>query len=557
VVSIGVDAVWSVGRARNALVGFENCCVLLEQHGNMQQQLQVLRETTPEDVIEIREDGLLVVSSLGATGRGPYVTGQIFHEAFSHIWRERLGQHAGLYLWRQNPLQSARLRLSSAQRNSLVFGVLCLAAIFVLIPTTTLSSLYTLLFAVFVTLTLPKAFAAAMMFRKRGRKHHTIRPIDLPTYTVMVPLLRETAVLPNLLRALQQFHYPSEKLDIKLLVEENDLELLRALRGYELPPYIRACIVPQGKPQTKPRALNYGLLLARGEITCIYDAEDVPEPHQLLDCALTFASAAQHVACLQARLLIFNSRESWLTRQFALEYAVWFGGILPALAKHGWTVPLGGTSNHFRTEVLRKLGGWDPHNVTEDADLGLRLARAGYRVQIINSRTFEEAPPSFSVWLKQRSRWIKGYLQTSFVHGRDAFRTIAKIGVWRWWQDMCMTFGSVVTTLLHPLLTLGFFVAVIAAPTAIMPDAFEALGIGLLALCYLINGLLGYVFMRREYGRADWRALLTFPLYWLLLGLPAIMAVAEFFWRPHHWHKTPHGVSRQYRLLHGVHHLDH
>ncbi len=156
----------------------------------------------------------------------------------------------------------------------------------------------------------------------------------------------------------------------------------RALRKHDLPPHFEVIVVPQGSPQTKPRALNYALQFCRGSLLTIYDAEDIPEPNQLREVARKFSGAGEKLACLQAQLSFYNPNENWLTRQFTAEYATLFGLILPALAAHNLPLPLGGTSNHFRTRNLRQIGGWDPYNVTEDADLGLRLARLGYRTGV-------------------------------------------------------------------------------------------------------------------------------------------------------------------------------
>jgi cellulose synthase/poly-beta-1,6-N-acetylglucosamine synthase-like glycosyltransferase len=115
---------------------------------------------------------------------------------------------------------------------------------------------------------------------------------------------------------------------------------------------------------------------------------------------------------VQARLCI-DTRTSWLARYFTAEYAGQFDVVLPKLAALGLPLPLGGSSNHFRTVTLREVGGWDPHNVTEDADLGMRLARFGYRSGVVASSTYEEAPADIGRWLGQRTRWFKGWMRLS------------------------------------------------------------------------------------------------------------------------------------------------
>ena len=265
----------------------------------------------------------------------------------------------------------------------------------------------------------------------------------LPIYSVLVPLFRETDVLHQLIAALTQLDYPSHLLDIKLILEETDISMHRAVAILGLPKHISVVVVPAGKPQTKPRALNYALQFARGELITIYDVEDLPEPDQLRKAAAAFAMGPAHLACLQAELTFYNAEENWMTRQFTLEYSILFGIILPGLAHEKLPLPLGGTSNHFRTHILRNVGAWDPYNVTEDADLGLRLARHHYTTHVLDSRTFEEANTEFGNWVSQRARWFKGFLQTWLVHMRQPLVLKKEIGWGGIWATQVNTFGVV------------------------------------------------------------------------------------------------------------------
>lgn len=234
-------------------------------------------------------------------------------------------------------------------------------------------------------------------------------------------------MLRQLLRALVCLDYPAEKLDIKLILEETDILMQRAVAGLTLPPHFDVIVVPAGTPTTKPRALNYALQFAHGTLLTIFDAEDVPEPRQLRLAADAFAVQAPDVACLQARLAFYNPNENWLTRQFTIEYAILFDLILPALAARRLPLPLGGTSNHFRTGALRQAGAWDAYNVTEDADLGIRLARLGcdrdHRVAHL-----EEANTRLPNWMRQRARSMKGFLITWLVHMREPLRLLQEVG---------------------------------------------------------------------------------------------------------------------------------
>ncbi|MGL4438931.1 MAG: glycosyltransferase, partial [Bosea sp. (in: a-proteobacteria)] len=129
----------------------------------------------------------------------------------------------------------------------------------------------------------------------------------LPIYTVLVPLYREAAVLDQLLAALLALDYPPSRLDIKILVEKHDDVTREALARHVLPAHVDVVVAPSGAPRTKPRALNVGLLEARGTLLTIYDAEDRPDPRQLRLAANLFARHSPDVACLQGRLVIDNT----------------------------------------------------------------------------------------------------------------------------------------------------------------------------------------------------------------------------------------------------------
>ncbi|MGH6629518.1 MAG: glycosyltransferase family 2 protein, partial [Burkholderiales bacterium] len=317
----------------------------------------------------------------------------------------------------------------------------------------------------------------------------TLHDPGLPAYTVLVPLFRETSVLRQLLRALLDLDYPAEKLDIKIILEESDILMQRAVMGIRLPPQFEVIVVPCGHPQTKPRALTYGLRFASGELLTIFDAEDIPDPRQLRLAAGMFASLPRSTACLQAQLAFYNSRENWLTQQFTIEYATLFGLLLPALANHRLPLPLGGTSNHFRIDILREVGAWDPFNVTEDADLGFRLARAGYETATFNSRTYEEAAGSIPNWLKQRSRWLKGFLATWLVHMREPSRFLKELGPSGFWTAQALTLGVFVSALVHPFCLAATLLLLFFGPAP--PLQTNLLVVGLAGLNLLVF-VLGY-----------------------------------------------------------------
>lgn len=371
---------------------------------------------------------------------------------------------------------------------------------------------------------------------------------DLPVYSVLVPLFREISVLDQLLAALAALDYPRDRLDIKLILEEDDIVMQRAVAACVLEPHIEVIVVPAGLPQTKPRALNYALQFCRGALLTIYDAEDIPEPDQLLKAARRFAVAPRELACLQAQLSFYNPRENWLTRQFTAEYAMLFAMLLPVLADHRLPLPLGGTSNHFRIDVLRAVGAWDPFNVTEDADLGLRLARLDYDTDVLDSVTYEEANTRLPNWMRQRARWLKGFLMTWIVHMREPVLFMRDVGPAGFWAAQALTLGVFASVLLHPFCmaaTLVFFILYPVLPEDAGPALMllAALDVAVLVAGYGLAILLTRRALVRR-GISGWTGTLaTMPLYWLLMSAAAWMALWQFITRPFHWNKTEHGLS--------------
>ena len=278
-----------------------------------------------------------------------------------------------------------------------------------------------------------------------------LRDDELPVFTVLVPMFREPQMLPRLAESLRALDYPLGKLDIKLVLEAEDEETIAVAQTLGLEGVFEVIRVPPSQPQTKPKACNFALRFARGEYLVIYDAEDRPEPDQLRKVVETFRRAPPNTACLQCRLSYYNASENWLTRMFTLDYALWFDLVLPGLERLGIPIPLGGTSNHFKIDVLRELHAWDPFNVTEDADLGIRLTQKGYRVGVVDSTTFEEASCRAGQWIRQRTRWIKGYMQTFLVHTRRPIRCCAPPGRSGFLGFVFFIGGTVLSGLLNPI----------------------------------------------------------------------------------------------------------
>ena len=344
--------------------------------------------------------------------------------------------------------------------------------------------------------------------------------------------------------------YPAAKLDIKLILERVDAATLAAVGKLKLRPPFEVIVVPDRQPRTKPKALNYALAFARGDYVCVYDAEDLPEPLQLREALRAMAAEPDRIGCVQSRLMIDNLAAGWLTRQFALEYLTLFDGILPVLARWRVPIPLGGTSNHFPLRVLRQAGGWDAWNVTEDADLGMRLARLGYRCTMIASATFEEAPHQLGSWIRQRSRWLKGWMQTYLVHIRRPRRQWQQLGPRGWFVFQAQLGGVILSALLYPF-CLAFLALRGILGQSLLPDGelADRVLIGI-ALFNLMAGY-GVAFVHTlvaALGRRRWGLLpdlILLPAYWLLISFAAYRALVQLARDPFRWEKTEHGQSRR------------
>jgi glycosyltransferase XagB len=375
------------------------------------------------------------------------------------------------------------------------------------------------------------------------RRPRTFTDDGLPVYTIVVALYREAAAVKGLVAALRALNYPVEKLDIKLVVEADDTQTRMAIAALGLGLPFEIIVAPASGPRTKPKALNAALPFARGSFVAVYDAEDRPERDQLRLALEAFVAGDGRLACVQARLTIDNSGDSWLSRLFTAEYAGLFDVFLPGLAAWRLPLPLGGSSNHFRAAVLRESGAWDPYNVTEDADLGMRLARFGYRTAVIPSSTYEAR---FGPWLKQRTRWFKGWMQTWIVHTRTPRRLVRELGWSGFAVFQLLVGGTVLAALVHSLFAaaLVFEFAFGRSDAPVMTSLHFAVLMG----GYLISGLLGLIGLaRRGLLGCAW-ALLLMPLYWLMLSLAAWRALYHLARDPYRWEKTEHGLAKTSRL---------
>jgi glycosyltransferase XagB len=370
---------------------------------------------------------------------------------------------------------------------------------------------------------------------------------ELPIFTVLVPMYREAESLPMLAQSLRQLDYPLGKLDIKLVLEADDHDTIEVARTLGLEGVFEIIRVPPSHPQTKPKACNFALQFARGEFLVIYDAEDRPEPDQLRKVVATFRQSSPNTACLQCRLNYFNADENWLTRMFTLDYALWFDQMLPGLERLNVPIPLGGTSNHFKIEVLRELHAWDPFNVTEDADLGIRLTQKGYRVGVVDSTTFEEATCTAGNWIRQRSRWMKGYMQTFLVHTRRPFHLMRTTGPLGFLGFLFFIGGTVVSALFNPVYWILYLVWLVAVTSGFDP-VFPQLLL-FLSLFNLLAGNGAFIFlMMLAPIRRGWLGLIPYSLtalaYWVLISIAAYKGLWQLLRNPFYWEKTQHGVSK-------------
>lgn len=455
------------------------------------------------------------------------------------------GARAADTLRTATPLLSAAPRAGSAAGHWWAVIAAFITAAFVTAPNEALMAInigFSLLFLAWMALRLLGLFVRAPTV-----EHSTaVTDANLPVYTVIAAIYREAASVADLVESIGHIDWPPEKLDIKLVVEADDLETRAAIARLRLTPRFEVIVAPAAGPRTKPKALNAALPFARGTFTVIYDAEDRPEAGQLRAALDAFLRHSRDLACVQAALTIDNTADSWLARMFTAEYAAHFDVLLPSLAALRLPLPLGGSSNHFRTESLRAIGAWDPYNVTEDADLGMRLARFGYRSTVIASTTYEEAPASWKPWLRQRARWFKGWSQTWLVHMRTPAALFHDVGPAGFAIFQLMVGGNVLAALIYPA-----FVALVIARLVSGEPVFDT-SFGGLHVLALIGGLsanaLGSLMglARRGLLASAW-VIAAAPAHWMLLSVAAWRGVLELLRDPYRWNKTEHGLARSSR----------
>jgi cellulose synthase/poly-beta-1,6-N-acetylglucosamine synthase-like glycosyltransferase len=475
--------------------------------------------------------------------------------AICHHFAPSFALHAIEGLASRHPGMSARTRPALWQRLAVITLAIAVTAAMIFAPVETIRTItlaLAWLFVPLIALRLVAAYRLLATAKSLPAVHARVPDHKLPVYTLLVPLYREAHMLPGLITALTRLDYPAAKLDIKLVLEAADRATIAAAHALRPPGNVEIVVVPELHPRTKPKALSYALPLARGEYVVIYDAEDRPEPGQLRQALEAFRTGPPNLAAVQARLNLYNAGENWLTRQFTIEYCALFDGMLPTLDRLGLPIPLGGTSNHFRASALAWLMAWDPFNVTEDADLGIRLARKGYRCLVLDSTTYEEAPARLAWWLRQRTRWLKGYVQTWLVHMRNPRALWRELGPSGFFAFQTMVGGTIMAALVHPwfYVLLCFELAaggLLAPPGSVLGWPFWLVAWFVLSAGYLATMGLGLLALRRRRYRSLLMQIPMMPLYWLLISAAAYRALWQFMTARFVWEKTEHGLPARGR----------
>jgi len=482
------------------------------------------------------------------------VTDQDISNLVKRLFKKDLQVKTIFGLYNRKPEESASVRITRPQAAFFWVMFVCMAAGLWFYTDQVLLGIFAVI-QIFYLLSISYKFiisaagARHKFFNNKNNEQEKKLTIKkYPVYTILVPLFKEPeTVLKSIIDAIKNIEYPKSKLDVIFLFEKNDHSTINIAKSLKPPASWRFFYVPNGTPTTKPKACNYGLHFARGEYLVIYDAEDIPEPDQLKKALIAFQNSNGEYGCFQAFLNYYNKNENFLTRMFTLEYSYWFDYLLSGLFKFKLPIPLGGTSNHFRVDVLKKISGWDPFNVTEDADLGVRMAAENKRVGIIDSTTYEEANGSTGNWIRQRSRWIKGYMQTSLVYNRNPIKLIKALGFWKWASFQMIVTGTPFTFLVNPVMWATFLFWIFTHNVIIFPPIPEAVilmgTISLIAgnlIMILLN--LAAAFSRKYYNLALFS--LLNPIYWILHSIAAYKALWQLFFKPFYWEKTDHGITK-------------
>lgn len=476
------------------------------------------------------------------------------NNAINELFQDSNNKDARDKLWSIDPKYSAKNLFKGIQSKIFLLGIVGLITSFILFPKTALPALF-LITSIFYAATLALKtvlFLIGIIRNKRTDEASHILDLadkELPVYTILIPLYQEEKVLKKLTDSIKALDYPKSKLDVKLIVESDDNTTIEAIKALKCERIFEMVKVPYSLPRTKPKACNYALKFARGKFITIYDAEDMPDPLQLKKALYVFYNESPEIACVQSKLNYFNRGENWLSKLFSIEYSNLFDFLLPGLEAMKLPIPLGGTSNHFRTQTLNELYAWDPYNVTEDADLGIRIAQKGWKCKIIESTTMEECPISISAWIRQRSRWIKGHMQTYFVHMRQPFELYKKVGIMGFMGVQFFLGAPALIFLISPIMwsVWALFVSGTVTIPNEMPIWFDDI------INFSTGVLICGIFLQIFYATVsiksnNWKGMLLsaflFPFYWILHSAASFKSLWQLITRPYYWEKTNHGVTK-------------
>lgn len=377
---------------------------------------------------------------------------------------------------------------------------------------------------------------------------------DWPYYTILCPLYKEENVIEQFVNAIVHLDYPRDKLQVILLLEEDDVLTIQKATSLHLPAYFETLVVPKGFPKTKPRACNFGLEKAIGKFTVIYDAEDVPDADQLKKAVIASEKSDEQTVCIQAKLNFYNPHQNLITRLFTAEYSLWFDLVLTGLQSIKAPIPLGGTSNHFKTDKLKLIRGWDAYNVTEDADIGVRLAKYGFKTAMMDSTTYEEANSEIFNWLRQRTRWIKGYIQTYFVHMRSPQSFLSKKKLNLLVFNLVVG-GKIMSLFINPIMwaiTISYF---LFRPTigTIIESLYPPTVFYTALTCLVLGNFLYFYYYLIGCSKKNYDELMKFiflaPIYWIGMSIAFCFAVYQFIQKPFYWSKTTHGLHQNSDLI--------
>lgn len=450
-------------------------------------------------------------------------------------------------LYKKSPNNSAK-EIMYDKNSKFIFSSICLLVLFGLFEPLLFVSFAWSINIFYTTAVISKIyFIASGYFSERAEKHKR-QPVGEirkhPVYSILIPLFRENEkTLKRLINSISKLNYPKEKLDVKLITESDDVSTINNIIKLAPPNYFEIIKVPYSLPRTKPKACNYAISFCKGEFVTIYDAEDEPDVEQLNKVLQIYNNDKERkIGAVQARLTYYNKYENYITKCFTIEYYSWFDMMLYGLHYNNFPIPLGGTSNHFRLNTLKSLYNWDPYNVTEDADLGVRLYFKNYQTKLVDSYTYEEATVGLEQWLKQRVRWIKGYMQTFIVYSRNILPTIKKFGFKKYCGFFYFVAAPAIVFITAPLLAIYgmyhyFFSNIISSSLQI----FSFIN---LAGSFFVHTVLGvYIASRNKWYKMLFSSFF-FGFYWLLHCIAAPLALVQLILKPHHWNKTEHGKSK-------------